>query len=148
MVAAIRSAALCGGPQLQRAELEELLETVLAQFPPAAGLLEASEWSMDVELSAIDVHLARAHLLRDALCPVLVRRPYRRGETVYGSVDKKTQRAAWTVADRKTPVYEAGIANLTKTETTLLVHYSKDNSQQFTLVRIEQPEGEEQPEGK
>src|SRR5262249_39752149 len=40
---------------------------------------------------------------------------------VYGSVDKKTQRAAWTVGDRKEPIYEAGIANLTKSETTLLV---------------------------
>lgn len=62
-------------------------------------------------------------------------------DPVYGSVDKATQRAAWTVADRKTPVYEAGIANLTKDETTMLVHFSKDNAQQFTLVRIKQPEG-------
>ena len=65
-------------------------------------------------------------------------------EPVYGSVDKNTQRAAWAVADRKTPVYEAGIANLTRDETTMLVHFAKDNSQQFTLVRVQQPEGEPQ----
>jgi hypothetical protein len=59
---------------------------------------------------------------------------------VVGSVDQKTQRAAWTVGDRKTPVYEAGIANLTKAATTMLVHYGKDRSQQFSLVRIEEPE--------
>ena len=59
---------------------------------------------------------------------------------VFGSVDPKTQRAAWTVGDRKTPVFEAGIANLTKDETTMLVHYGKDRSQQFTLIRIEDPE--------
>jgi hypothetical protein len=59
---------------------------------------------------------------------------------VFGSVDQKSQRAAWTVGDRKTPVYEAGIANLTKNETTMLVHYAKDRSQQFTLIRIEEPE--------
>ena len=58
-------------------------------------------------------------------------------EPVYGSVDKKTQRAAWTVADNKTPVYEAGIANLTQDETTMLAHFSKDNRQQFTLVRLQ-----------
>src|SRR5712671_4445303 len=69
-------------------------------------------------------------------------------EPVYGSVDKATQRAAWTVADRKTPVYEAGIANLTKDETTMLAHFSKENSQQFTLVRIQQPEGDQPPEKK
>ena len=59
---------------------------------------------------------------------------------VYGSVDQKTQRAAWTVGDRKTPIYEAGIANLTKNDTTMLVHYGKDRSQQYTLIRIEEPE--------
>jgi len=57
------------------------------------------------------------------------------------SVDGKTQRAAWTVGDRKFPVYEAGIANLTKDDTTMLVHFAKDKTQQFTLVRIQQPEG-------
>jgi hypothetical protein len=59
-------------------------------------------------------------------------------EAVYGSVDKKTQRAAWMVGDKKAPVYEAGISNLTKDETTMMVHFSKDRSQQLTLVRIEQ----------
>ena len=59
-------------------------------------------------------------------------------------MDRKTQRAAWTVGGRKAPVYEAGIANLTKDETTMLVHFSKDKSQQMTLVRIETPQ-EEKP---
>ena len=69
-------------------------------------------------------------------------------EPVYGSVDKKTQRAAWTVADRKNPVYEVGVANLTKDETTMLVHYFQSSAQQFTLIRIEQPEGGTPPAGK
>lgn len=60
-------------------------------------------------------------------------------EKIAGSVDKKTQRAAWTIEGKKSPVYEAGVANLTKQETTMMVHFSKDRSQQFTLVRIEQP---------
>jgi hypothetical protein len=60
---------------------------------------------------------------------------------VTGSVDPKTQRAAWSVGDRKTPVYEAGVANLTKNETTILVHYDKDRAEQFTLIRIEEPQG-------
>ena len=52
------------------------------------------------------------------------------------------------IADRKTPVYEAGIANLTKDETTMLVHFSKEKTQQFTLVRIQQPEGGQPSDGK
>jgi len=57
---------------------------------------------------------------------------------VYGSVDKKTQRAAWTVGDRKEPIYEAGFANLTKAETPMMVHFGKTRSQQWTLIRIEE----------
>ena len=64
---------------------------------------------------------------------------------VYGSVDKKTQRAAWSVGEKKDVVFEAGIANLTRDETPILVHYGKDNTQQFTLVRVEQPAGEQGP---
>jgi hypothetical protein len=61
-----------------------------------------------------------------------------------GAVDPKTQRAAWTVGDRKTPVYEAGIANLTKEATTMMVHYT-ERSSQFTLVRLEEPKEESSP---
>jgi hypothetical protein len=64
---------------------------------------------------------------------------------VYGSVDKKTQRAAWSLGEKQDVVFEAGIANLTRDETPILVHYGKDNTQQFTLVRIEKPEGEKEP---
>lgn len=56
---------------------------------------------------------------------------------IVGSVDKKSQRAAWTVGDKKSPVYEAGIVNLTTDNTTMMVHYSKVKSQQFTLFRID-----------
>jgi hypothetical protein len=57
---------------------------------------------------------------------------------VYGSVDNKTRRAAWTVGDRKQPIFEAGFANLTKSETTMLVHLGTGRTQQWTLVRINQ----------
>jgi hypothetical protein len=61
---------------------------------------------------------------------------------VYGSVDRKTQRAAWTIGDRKDRVFETGIGNLTQPETSMLVHFGKEGTQQWTLVRLEQP-----PEG-
>jgi hypothetical protein len=70
-------------------------------------------------------------------------------EPVFGSVDKNTQRAAWTVGDRKSPVFEAGIANLTRNETTVLVHFGKDKPpQQLIFVRIQQPESGSTPDGK
>lgn len=59
---------------------------------------------------------------------------------VHGSVDKQTQRAAWTVGDNKTTVYDTGIYNLTKDEAPLLVHFGQDRTQQWMLVRLKQPD--------
>lgn len=58
---------------------------------------------------------------------------------VYGSVDKKTQRAAWVVGDKKGTVYETGVGNLSQPETSMLVHIGQDRTQQWTLVRLEPP---------
>jgi hypothetical protein len=58
---------------------------------------------------------------------------------VYGSVDKRTQRAAWVVGEKKDTVYETGLGNLTQPETSMLVHFGKDRTQQWTLVRLEAP---------
>ena len=60
---------------------------------------------------------------------------------VKGSVDKKTQRAAWTFADGKDAniVMETGINNLTQDQTELLVHFGKDITQQWLMVRLQEP---------
>jgi hypothetical protein len=55
---------------------------------------------------------------------------------VKGAVDKKTQRAAWTIGDKAKPVYEAGILNLTREQTTVLVHKADDKTEQLLLFRI------------
>jgi hypothetical protein len=59
---------------------------------------------------------------------------------IYGSVDRRTQRAAWVVGDNKETVYETGFGNLSEPETQMLVHAGKDRTQQWTLVRLEPPE--------
>ena len=57
-----------------------------------------------------------------------------------GSVDPKTQRAAWTIGGDQTPVYEVGIANLTKDEAPMLLHQGGDSPpRQFGLIRLQQP---------
>ncbi|AMV39855.1 hypothetical protein [Planctomyces sp. SH-PL62] len=56
-----------------------------------------------------------------------------------GSVDRESQRVAWTIGGDKTPVYEVGLANLTKEQTTMLVHAPDGQQRQFTLVRIPDP---------
>lgn len=56
---------------------------------------------------------------------------------VQGSVNKKTQRAAWTVGTNKNNVFETGIYNLTKDEAPMLIHFGKTRTQQWLLVRLD-----------
>lgn len=63
---------------------------------------------------------------------------------IQGAVDKKTQRAAWTVGENTEVVYETGIYNLTREETEMLLHFGKDSTQQWSLVRLEAPEGSQE----
>jgi hypothetical protein len=65
---------------------------------------------------------------------------------VYGSVDKKTQRAAWTIGKKKDRVFDAGVYNLTQPECTCLLHLGTQNTVQMMLVRVQQPKnGAAQP---
>ena len=56
-----------------------------------------------------------------------------------GSVDPQSQRAAWTIGGDQTPIYEAGIANLTRDQTTMLVHTPDGQQRQFGLIRLPEP---------
>jgi hypothetical protein len=58
---------------------------------------------------------------------------------IYGSVNKLTQRAAWIVGEKKETVFETGVGNLAQSETSMLVHFGKERTQQCTLVRLEAP---------
>lgn len=60
-------------------------------------------------------------------------------EPLSGSVDRETQRAAWTIGKDTTPVYEAGMMNLTKDATPILIHLEDGQTRQLNLVRLEQP---------
>jgi hypothetical protein len=59
-------------------------------------------------------------------------------QAVQGSVDKTTQRAAWTIGDNKADVMETGLYNLTKDEVPALLHFGNDRTQQWLLVRVKQ----------
>ena len=58
---------------------------------------------------------------------------------VYGSVNKKNQRTAWTIGKSNDRVFDTGIYNLTKPQAPVLVHFGNDKTQQWLLVRVEQP---------
>jgi hypothetical protein len=59
---------------------------------------------------------------------------------IHGSVDKDTQKVAWTVGDNTKTVGETGLYNLTRDESPVLIHIGPDKSQQWMLVRLKQPD--------
>jgi hypothetical protein len=58
---------------------------------------------------------------------------------VKGAVDKTTQRVAWTAGADTTTVYETGLANLTKDQSTLMIQYGTDAAEICHLVHINKP---------
>jgi len=59
-------------------------------------------------------------------------------QPIIGSVDKETQRAAWTIGENQNVFMEAGLKNLTDGEAPTLMHkYGK--TEKWMLVRLEQP---------
>jgi len=67
-----------------------------------------------------------------------------KNQVVQGSVDKQSQRVAFTVGDNTTDVIETGLYNLTKDEAPALVHHGKDSTEQMLLVRLKNPDASEQ----
>jgi hypothetical protein len=59
---------------------------------------------------------------------------------IQGSVDKETQRVAFTVGDNSEEVVETGLYNLTKDEAPALIHFGADRTEQWLLVRLKQPD--------
>jgi hypothetical protein len=64
----------------------------------------------------------------------------KQNQVVQGSVDKQTQRVAFTVGDNKANIIETGLYNLTKEESPCLIHLGKDSTEQWLLVRLQNPE--------
>jgi hypothetical protein len=62
-------------------------------------------------------------------------------QTLEGMVDKASQRAAWGVEGKQRPIVETGISNLTQETAPALIHFADGQTQQWLLVRLEDPEG-------
>ena len=61
-------------------------------------------------------------------------------QTIEGLADKKTQRCAWSVVGKTRPIMETGIVNLTNDTAPALVHFADGQTQQWLMVRLNEPE--------
>lgn len=60
---------------------------------------------------------------------------------VYGALDKKTQRVSWTIGNNTATVFDAGLVDLTKKDSSVLVHYGPNSTERMALIRLEGPPG-------
>jgi len=60
-------------------------------------------------------------------------------QTIEGMADKQSQRCAWNVVGKTRPIMETGIANLTEDAAPALVHFADGQTQQWLMVRLEEP---------
>lgn len=61
-------------------------------------------------------------------------------QEIEGMVDRETQRVAFVVSGKTTPIMETGMQNLTEDEAPALLHFENGETQQWLLVRLEEPE--------
>ena len=64
-----------------------------------------------------------------------------KSQSIEGMVDQESQRAAWGIVDKKWPIMESGISDLTEDTTPVLLHFEDGQTQQWLLVRLEDPKG-------
>ena len=66
-------------------------------------------------------------------------------QPIEGMIDQKSQRTAWSVEGKQWPIMETGISNLTQDTAPVLVHFEDGQTQQWLLVRLEEPASEAGP---
>jgi hypothetical protein len=59
---------------------------------------------------------------------------------VEGTIDEKSQRAAWGPVGEQWPIMETALYNLTENESGALLHFEDGETQEWNLVRLDDPE--------
>ncbi len=60
-------------------------------------------------------------------------------QVIEGMADKASQRVAWAVQGQARPIMETGIVNLTEETAPALLHFADGQTQQWLLVRLNEP---------
>ncbi|MEX1039991.1 MAG: hypothetical protein WDZ51_05145 [Pirellulaceae bacterium] len=64
-------------------------------------------------------------------------------QTIEGMVDKASQRAAWNIVGKTRPIMETGVFSLTQDSAPTLIHFEDGTTQQWLMVRLDDPQGEQ-----
>lgn len=141
-----------GGEQIATADDYAATAMELATVAPPASEQEAAaaEWmplgtfalSMNAKDAEPNMTLQLAVDKQGIVSGTLWNMQSDESQTIQGQVDKDSQRVAFRLGESEEVVAEAGLYNLTQDEVPLLVHYGKDRTETYLLVRLEEPEGD------
>jgi len=128
-------------------EYAQQAETIIASAPEVAP--EQAEWlplgvfalTQDGQPSGPDpsLFLQLAISKEGAITGTLHNTATDTTQTVAGVADKGTQRVAWAVEGKTRPIMETGVVNLTEDTAPALVHFADGQTQQWLMVRLEEP---------
>lgn len=137
-------------PTASAAEYAQQAETIVASAPEKKP--EESQWlplgvfaaTQDGQASGapptllVQLAISKEGIINGTLKNTIT------GETqaLEGMADKTSQRVAWNVAGKQRPIVETGIYNLTQDTAPVLVHFADGQTQQWLLVRLEEPKQE------
>jgi hypothetical protein len=138
------------GQQVATAEEFAQSAAALATVPPPANEDEAAkvQWmplgtfaiSMNQKEAEPSLMIQLAVSKEGIISGTIYNSQTDQAQSVQGQVDKETQRVAFRVMTSETFVAETGLYNLTQNEAPLLVHYGADKTDNWLLVRMEQPQ--------
>jgi hypothetical protein len=142
-----------GGEQVGSAEEFAQSAAALATVPPPADEQEAeeAEWmplgTFAVSTSKADTDPTRMLQLavdkQGIISGTLYNTATDKSQTVQGQVDKETQRVAFRIGDSEDIVVETGLYNLTQENAAAMVHFGTEKTEEWLLVRLDQPEGDQ-----
>jgi hypothetical protein len=140
------------GQQIASAEDYSASAAALATVEPPASQeeAEAAEWmplgtfavSSGIQDSDPDRMLQLAVDKQGIISGTLYNTSTDQAQTVQGQVDKETQRVAFRLGESDDIVVETGLYNLTQDNAPALVHFGPDKTENWLLVRLEQPQDE------
>jgi hypothetical protein len=102
------------------------------QFMPL-GVYALGPANQNDATAVVQLSVSQNGILRGSYCDLVSDQ----GQTVYGAVDKQSQRVAWTVGDNGNVVFQTTLASLTGPSGPVSLLFAGGDTRQWTLARFE-----------
>jgi hypothetical protein len=81
----------------------------------------------------VQLSVSKDGILRGSYCDLVTDQ----GQTIYGAVDQRSQRAAWKVGENGQVIFDTTLPSLTQQAGSALVYFANGDARQWVLSRFE-----------